>query len=83
MEGFGGPALPSRIIAQCINGGYGGLRVAGAAISGTSIALNAIRQNHTPQSKSSKRHLVAGWNQFAGRWFDIRWEQTTFEDYHG
>jgi len=27
MEGFGGPALPSPTIAQCLNGGYGWLEV--------------------------------------------------------
>jgi hypothetical protein len=27
MEGYGGPALPSPTIAQCLNGGYGFLEV--------------------------------------------------------
>src|SRR3979490_1433787 len=27
MEGYGGPAQPSPTIAQCLNGGYGGLQV--------------------------------------------------------
>ena len=85
MEGFGWPALPSRIIAQCINDGYGGLEVKCRRSDTLGPACDTPKTGHADLRARSFILLpvVAGWNQFAGSRFDIRWEQTTFEDYHG
>src|SRR5467141_3731018 len=50
MEGFGGPALPSPTIAQCLNGGYGWLEVmCKRCETRASLPLDAIRRpRNTP-----------------------------------
>jgi hypothetical protein len=45
MEGFGGPAQPSPMIAQCLNGGYGWLEVmCKRCETRASLPLDAIRR---------------------------------------
>src|ERR1700716_3425584 len=45
MEGFGGPAQPSPTIAQCLNGGCGGLEVmCKRCETRASLPLDAIRR---------------------------------------
>jgi hypothetical protein len=45
MEGFGGPAQPSPTIAQCLNGGYGWLRVkCHRRETEASIPLDSVRR---------------------------------------
>jgi hypothetical protein len=52
MEGYGGPAQPSPIIAQCLNGGYGWLEVECHRWRPASIPLDAIRRpRDTPIKK--------------------------------
>jgi hypothetical protein len=50
MEGYGGPAQPSPMIAQCLNGGYGWLEIeCSRCKTRASLPLDAVRRpRHTP-----------------------------------
>src|ERR1700716_2093425 len=70
MEGYGGPAQPSPMIAQCLNGGLGWLEVeCNRCKTRASLPLNAIRRApDTPIWKLEAAFRCRSCRK--GRWID-------------